>query len=315
MREGVAFPAVFVAALAISVGVLYPRWRARIEQPPPEPPPAVPTAASSQPVPPPPPPKPPAYVRHDPASATACEAGMVLVDGVYCPFVAHRCTKFLIEEGDVCQSFSSDVLCEGALQRRRYCIDIYEYPNLAGVRPAVMVSYNDARRACATEHKRLCASEEWDFACEGPQMWPYPYGNERDPTACSIDKTQATPELEAFSDPRQVASEIERLDQRVGAGEMPNCVSPFGVHDMTGNVDEWVENRNGTRVEEPYRSGLKGGAWGPSRARCRPMTTSYDERFSFYQVGFRCCSDARGGGRTISRGPRRGPRQEPQDRP
>ena len=39
-----------------------------------------------------------------------------------------------------------------------------------------MVDYGDARRACKVEGKRLCTSDEWQFACEGPQMWPYPYG-------------------------------------------------------------------------------------------------------------------------------------------
>ena len=47
------------------------------------------------------------------------------------------------------------------------------------------------------------------------------------------------------------------------------CVSPYGVYDMTGNVDEWVVNESG----RPYKSGLKGGYWGPVRDRCRPMTT------------------------------------------
>jgi hypothetical protein len=56
---------------------------------------------------------------------------------------------------------------------------------------------------------------------------------------------------------------------------------------MTGNVDEWVVNESG----KPYQSGLKGGYWGPVRTRCRPMTTVHGEDFSFYQIGFRCCSD------------------------
>ena len=56
---------------------------------------------------------------------------------------------------------------------------------------------------------------------------------------------------------------------------------------MTGNVDEWVVNESG----KPYKSGLKGGYWGPVRDRCRPMTTAHAEGFEFYQIGFRCCSD------------------------
>jgi hypothetical protein len=56
---------------------------------------------------------------------------------------------------------------------------------------------------------------------------------------------------------------------------------------MTGNVDEWVVNESG----HPFPSGLKGGYWGPVRDRCRPMTVAHDTKFSFYQIGFRCCED------------------------
>jgi sulfatase modifying factor 1 len=56
---------------------------------------------------------------------------------------------------------------------------------------------------------------------------------------------------------------------------------------MTGNVDEWVINETG----KPYKSGLKGGYWGPVRDRCRPMTIAHNEEFAYYQIGFRCCGD------------------------
>jgi hypothetical protein len=61
---------------------------------------------------------------------------------------------------------------------------------------------------------------------------------------------------------------------------------------MTGNVDEWVVNPEGKVDEKPYRSGLKGGYWGPVRNRCRPMTVDHNEWHFGYQIGFRCCADA-----------------------
>ncbi len=72
---------------------------------------------------------------------------------------------------------------------------------------------------------------------------PYPYGYVRESgkPATSTDRL-LTPDFKAFTEDRIVADEVFRLDQRVPSGSMDRCVSPFGVHDMTGNVDEWVVN-------------------------------------------------------------------------
>ncbi|MDC3961148.1 formylglycine-generating enzyme family protein [Polyangium jinanense] len=300
-REVVVFPLVLAGSLGLAALLLAPRAAERreaqasasapasIEEPLPPAPPPAPTPKEK--------PPPPSYVQVSPESATACGPGMVLVDGIYCPFVGHRCLKYREDVKDVCERFGPEVLCEGRLERRRFCVDVYEYPNMEGVKPAVMADWNEARRACEVEGKRLCTVEEWEFACEGPGMWPYPYGAERDAEACNIDRPVEPPDFDAFSDPRRIADEVDRLDRRVASGEMHRCVSPFGVHDMTGNVDEWVDNTQGKRLEAPYRSSLKGGSWGPIRARCRPITSTHNEWFSFYQVGFRCCADPKDGGR------------------
>ena len=308
MRDRFLYLAILAAAAAVAGILVFPRG-SRFTDPPPTDPDEVTdaaAAASSAPFVAPPRasstspdagrPKAPPYVHVDPESATACGEGMVLVDGVYCPFVGHTCVSFANEARDVCDRYAPEVLCEGRLQHRRYCVDVFEYPNLEGVVPAVMVDYDDAKRACTVEGKRLCSTEEWEFACEGTEMWPYPYGIDRDATACNIDKKVTMPDLPAFSDPWKISGEVERLDQRVPSGTFDRCVSPFGVRDMTGNVDEWAENSSGKETEKPFRSALKGGYWGPIRARCRPMTSSHNAWLSFYQVGFRCCSDAKGGG-------------------
>jgi hypothetical protein len=242
-------------------------------------------------------------VRELPGSAESCPPGMVLIAGELCPYMGHGCAEFIDEKADRCMRYVPPPLCEGALERRRFCIDRWEYPNLRGVRPAVMVSWVEALRACEQEGKRLCLSTEWTMACEGTERLPYPYGYARDRRVCNIDRPRPSPEPDpqAFSVPRRVGAEVARLDLRVPSDVLQGCVSPFGVHDMTGNVDEWVINeqhfdkvvREGEKP--PYVSGLKGGYWGPIRARCRPMTTSHNEWFRYYQVGFRCCSDAQEG--------------------
>jgi hypothetical protein len=229
----------------------------------------------------------------------SCPSGMVLVEGEYCPFVGHRCLKYM--EGPVkdrCAVYAEPPLCEGKRVKKRFCIDQYEYPNLAGVKPAVMSDWFEAKATCEAEGKRLCNSSEWTLACEGNEKLPYPYGYKRDAEACNIDKELPQVDFEAFSHARKIAPEIERLDQREASGSRERCVSPFGVHDMTGNVDEWVVNEQHFEPpppgkKAPYISGLKGGYWGPVRDRCRPVTTFHNEWFRFYQVGFRCCSDAK----------------------
>ncbi len=48
--------------------------------------------------------------------------------------------------------------------------------------------------------------------------------------------------------------EIARLDQRDPSGTRESCVSPYGVHDMTGGVDEWVLNETGKETAKPATS-------------------------------------------------------------
>lgn len=237
-------------------------------------------------------PKPVAVAEPDPSGT--CPDGMRLVEGTYCPYVGHRCLEWIDEKRDRCQRYDEKPICEGRLEQRKFCIDRYEYPNQKGVYPAVMVSFVEAEAACKAEGKRLCTSSEWTFACEGEEKLPYPYGHERDPTACNIDRQYRLPDLEAFSYDDKISSEVERLDQRVASGSMERCESPFGVRDMTGNVDEWVVNERPDPEKEIDISGLKGGYFGPIRARCRPMTNSHNRWFRFYQVGFRCCADTPG---------------------
>lgn len=244
------------------------------------------------------------------ADEAVCPSGMVLVAGDYCPYAGHRCLEWIQQTHDRCAKYAPPPLCDGKKQKKRFCIDEYEYPNLPEVTPVIMVDYLEAEAACATEGKRLCTSSEWTLACEGQEILPYPYGYERDPKACNIDRPRPSPEpdFEAFSHPRRIAAEVDRLDLRVPSGSMSGCVSPFGVHDMTGNVDEWVENDRHFEPfpdpeDRPYVSGLKGGYWGPIRSRCRPITEQHNQWFRFYQVGFRCCADPSDGPRTKKRVP------------
>jgi len=229
-----------------------------------------------------------------PAPTTKCPADMVEVEGDYCPVLEQKCVRYIDPAGAFprrCAEFAPSSACATKTVKKHFCIDRYEYPNKAGTQPVVMKTWHEAVRTCASQGKRLCGDSEWTLACEGRERLPYPYGLTRSKDACNIDKPHPPVNERALADPKKRDAEVARLWQGEASGSRPQCASPYGAMDMTGNVDEWVVNEKG----KPFKSGLKGGYWGPVRDRCRPMTTAHNEEFSYYQVGFRCCGEAKSG--------------------
>jgi formylglycine-generating enzyme len=193
-----------------------------------------------------------------------------------------------------CRTFDREKIAQEAAKlptkEMDYCIDRFEYPNVLGANPMIVVTFHEAEALCKKDSKRLCNENEWTFACEGEEARPYPYGFTRDTTACVMDRNWR-PFKEGALQPRDgdgAKEELDRLWQAEPSGSRAGCKSPFGVYDLTGNVDEWTRSVNQTG----YRSVLKGGYWGPVRARCRPSTRAHNEDFVAYQQSFRCCGDS-----------------------
>lgn len=217
------------------------------------------------------------------ADATVCPDGMVQVSGEYCTDVRHACEKWLDDETlpfARCGRYRSPALCAGDRVPMTFCIDRHEHTAPGEELPQNHRSFALAARLCRSLDKRLCTEDEWNFACEGEAMLPYPYGFEREPK-CNQDRT----DLYEPNPKRRVLRDL-----REAAGARSECVSPFGVHDMVGNLDEPVM-RTASHVAAPFRSALKGGWWMPGRNRCRPATTAHDEHYTGIQVGARCCAD------------------------
>jgi formylglycine-generating enzyme len=251
-----------------------------------------------------------------PGTSEGCSPDMLLVDGDYCPNVTQKCIEeheeFKRDEAkkkskrdsgeevgsstvsERCLTFQEPSTCVGNRRKSRFCMDRYEWPNKKGELPALLMSWIDAKKQCEDIGKRLCTEEEFNFACEGEAMLPYTYGYKRDATKCNIDKAYRKREHKLLKytscmKKPQCKAELEKLDQRLPTGSMPQCVSPFGVYDLNGNINEWVMR---PKQKPPNRSGLKGGWWGPVRGRCRPTVGFHKEEDYGYEEGFRCCKDA-----------------------
>lgn len=222
---------------------------------------------------------------------------MVHVQGDFCPEVDQKCLRWLDKDQSPtanfgigplrCAEFAPSKCLSSKRRRMEFLIDKFEWPNRENEFPLVTIDWYSAKAKCEAVGKRLCTADEWTFACEGPTIKPYPYGDglHRDATACNID--------EPSMDPSTPRSEWSKHNRSVPSGVMKNCVSWAGVNDMTGNVDEWTYEPTGNWDHPPYVSVLRGGYWGPVRSRCRPRTDVHGPNFSFYQQGFRCCADAK----------------------
>lgn len=254
------------------------------------------------------------------SAQTPCPPDMAHVVHDFCPKVERKCVK---KEKNVpnkitlCHKFQpGSTKCLEQRHHLDFCIDKYEYPNRQGAHPPWMVSWYDAESTCRSLGKRTCWDWEWMAACEGPEETPFPYGWERDNTKCNIDNLWIDPRLKLmYNKDKDIAlKELSRLDQSVPSGSMPGCVSPFGVFDLTGNMDEWVTRTKRNDKEKSEWAGLKGGAWGHVRNACRPMTTSHPPDFTYYFITFRCCKDLPGAQPFVPPGAKPPPEQQPADK-
>jgi formylglycine-generating enzyme required for sulfatase activity len=213
---------------------------------------------------------------------------MILVEGDYCPDVEQVCLQWMDPppyQNLRCGEYAKPVKCKVPRVHRRYCVDREEYSDATcapgdtscAAVPVVYKNWGEAKALCEARSARLCKESEWEFACEGVDMSPYPYGWKRDSSVCNFDRTDLG------------GPEEKLTDHRAPLNAFPECKSPFGIHNMVGNVDEWVERENSA---PPFRSALRGGWWLPGRNRCRAATLAHPETYSGKQVGFRCCKDA-----------------------
>lgn len=150
--------------------------------------------------------------------------------------------------------------------------------------PASFILFSEAKAYCEWADARLPSEAEWEKAARGTDGRIYPWGDKWDATRCNT-----------------ISGGMHRPE---AAGSLPDCVSPYGVLDMSGSVQEWTSDlykdyRSASTTPESWGQGgtrlyvMRGGGW-----MSQPIWTRVAYRHKrgpdsrLMDHGFRCAQDA-----------------------
>jgi formylglycine-generating enzyme required for sulfatase activity len=150
--------------------------------------------------------------------------------------------------------------------------------------PVVQVSWNDAQAYTKWAGKRLPTEAEWEKAARGIDGRKWPWGNEFD--LCE--------EITAYANINS--------DSPLPVGCFPVDISPYGVYNLTGNVQEWAADwyapdyytytpqKNPKGPDTGSFRVLRGGSW--KDVKCHHVLSAnrayQSPDYSSNFVGFRC---------------------------
>jgi formylglycine-generating enzyme len=194
---------------------------------------------------------------------------------------------------------------------------VYKAVSAPSVFPQAYINRSESQQACERAGKRLCTLAEWYRACQGPNGFVYPYGNEPIGGKCNSSKQHLLSRLFG-NNPRNWSYEKHFnspvLDQEPGflarTGEYTACESGFHVFDLVGNLHEWISDKVDPELLHKIpvqkdvakkvgpRTGnaiFMGGFFSTTSEHgpgCRFVTIGHEARYHDYSTGFRCCKDA-----------------------
>lgn len=180
-----------------------------------------------------------------------------------------------------------------------YREQVYAVKPGADNQPVVQVTWEGARQYCASLGKRLPTEAEWELAARGrnpdtsPTKWPW---------------GTTFPSCEGVTVARDTGGHCQHLGKApVAVGTSPGDITPHGVHDLGGNVREWVADRFAIPYPDcgecvdpevpaalgkgPYYRVVRGGNWmqEPTTARAAWRSRFQEDQVS-NALGFRCAS-------------------------
>jgi formylglycine-generating enzyme required for sulfatase activity len=149
--------------------------------------------------------------------------------------------------------------------------------------PVTWVSIEDARAYASWSGKRLAHEWEWQYAAQGADARPYPWG--------AVWNPSAVPSVDSGSSMHPPAA----------VGSFPQGASPFGVLDLVGNVSQWTDEYRDPHTRAAIVRG--GASYQPSGSIWYfPQTYRLDEHQKYLlmspghdragTIGFRCVVDA-----------------------
>lgn len=169
--------------------------------------------------------------------------------------------------------------------------------------PVESVTWIEADQYCTKSNKRLPTEAEWEYAARAGQATEYSWGEEFDPKQANFCDKTCNENLKdnSVSDGFPVIAPV---------GSFP--ANAFDLHDMAGNVNEWVadwmeeryyflspkKNPKGpVRAERVLRGGtntkvIRGGSFANAASELRPANRkAFWVDYRIENLGFRCAAD------------------------